>query len=72
MTPSGTSEYSLLILFDLLMMSCLCCAEMSVIKLNGWELEVRQQIVTTRYGLLYYDYLIRWTGPFIFLSIYLI
>ena len=25
-------------------------------------------IVTTRYGLLHYDYLIRWTGLFIFLS----
>ena len=28
--------------------------------------------VTTRYGLLHYDHLIRWTGPFIFLSTYLI
>ena len=28
--------------------------------------------VTTRYGLLHYDYLIRRTGPFIFLSTYLI
>ena len=29
-------------------------------------------VVTTRYGLLHYDYLIRRTGPFIFLSTYLI
>ena len=29
-------------------------------------------VVTTRYGLLHYDYLICRTGPFIFLSTYLI
>ena len=40
----GTSEYSLLILFDVLTTSCPCCAVMSVIKLDDWELEAQQQM----------------------------
>ena len=39
---------------------------------NLWRSTTNSQIVTTRYGLLHYDYLIRWTGPFIFFSTYLI
>ena len=42
-------------------------------KCSLWYTNVEQELVLqTRYGLPHYDYLTRWTGPFILLSTYLI